>query len=83
MLLFDLFSKAQNRTGAQIEGENCVWFEYLLLSLFVHYDDVNLLVDTRYQAALLSCNNTLPRGGMYSFQSGSVFEITPQIAGQY
>ena len=47
MLLFDLFSKAQKRTRAQIGGENGVWFEFLLSYLFVHYhyDNVNLLVD--------------------------------------
>ena len=44
--MFDSFSKAQNRTRAQIGGESGVWFEYLLSYLFVHYDNVNLLVDT-------------------------------------
>ena len=44
--MFDLFSKAQKRTRAQIGGENGVWFEFLLSYLFVHYDNVKLLVDT-------------------------------------
>ena len=48
MQLFDLFSKPQSWTRAQIEGENSLWFEYLLLSLFVHDDNVILLEDTHY-----------------------------------